>query len=97
VAERVTVQRSHLLSAVPDASADLVLCNPPFHRGTARDSDVAFAMFADAGRALRPGGELWTVFNTHLPYLRALRRLVGPTRVVAQNPGYLVTRSARPT
>jgi 16S rRNA (guanine1207-N2)-methyltransferase len=84
-----------LLSEVADTSIDLVLCNPPFHRGTSRDSDVAFAMFAEAARALRPGGELWTVFNTHLPYLPALRRLVGPTRIIGQNPGYLVTRSVR--
>jgi 16S rRNA (guanine1207-N2)-methyltransferase len=50
-------------------------------------------MFAAAGRALRPGGELWTVYNGHLPYLAALRRLVGTTRVVRQDPRYLVTRS----
>jgi len=94
--ERVSVRQSDLLDGVPDESLDVVLCNPPFHRGTSRDSDVAFAMFADAARALRPGGELWTVFNTHLPYLPALRRLVGPTKVLGQNPQYLVTRSRRP-
>lgn len=93
VIDRVRVRRALLLGGVPDHSLDLVLCNPPFHRGTSRDSDVAFAMFADSGRALRAGGELWTVFNSHLPYLNALRRLVGPTRIVGQNPRYVVTRS----
>jgi 16S rRNA (guanine1207-N2)-methyltransferase len=96
VAERVTVRRADLLSGVADRSVDLVLCNPPFHRGTSRDSDAAFGMFAAAGRALRPGGELWTVHNSHLPYLPALRRLVGSTQVLGQNPHYLVTRSTVP-
>jgi 16S rRNA (guanine1207-N2)-methyltransferase len=93
VADRVDVRRDHLLTSTADGSLDLVLCNPPFHRGTARDSDVAFAMFADASRALRPGGELWTVYNSHLPYLPALRRVVGSTRVMGQDPRYVVTRS----
>lgn len=95
LSERVSVRQSDLLDSEPDEGLDVVLCNPPFHRGTSRDSDVAFAMFADAARALRPGGELWTVYNTHLPYLPALRRIVGPTKVLGQNPQYLVTRSRR--
>lgn len=95
VADRVNVRRTDLLAGVPDATVDLVVCNPPFHRGTTRDSDPAFRMFSDAARALRPGGELWTVYNSHLPYLAALRRLVGPAVVVGQNPRFCVTRSRR--
>ena len=96
VADRVRVVRSDVLSGVPDASIDLVVCNPPFHRGTTRDSDAAFRMFAESRRVLRPGGELRTVFNAHLPYLNALRRTVGSTRVLGQNPQFLVTRSLAP-
>jgi 16S rRNA (guanine1207-N2)-methyltransferase len=96
VAERVTVQQAAGLSGITARSVDLVLCNPPFHRGTTRDSDAAFAMFADAGRALRQSGELWTVYNSHLPYLPALRRLVGSTTVVGQSSSYTVTRSRVP-
>ena len=95
VGDRVQVRRASLLEGVSDASVDLVLCNPPFHRGNTRDSAVAFEMFDDAARALAPSGELWAVYNSHLPYLRTLRRLVGRTDVVAQNPGYTVTRSVR--
>ena len=93
VADRVEVRRTHLMRGVPDRSIDLVLCNPPFHRGNTRDSAVAFEMIAEAGRTLRPGGELWLVYNSHLPYLRALRRLVGRTTVAAQDAHYTVTRS----
>jgi 16S rRNA (guanine1207-N2)-methyltransferase len=52
-------------------------------------------MIGEAARTLVPGGELWTVYNSHLPYLRALRRLVGRTTVAGQNPRYTVTRSVQ--
>ena len=74
---------------------DLVACNPPFHRGAAKDSSGAFAMVADAGRALRPGGELWLVFNSHLPYLPHAREQVGPTRVVVRDASYIVICSTK--
>lgn len=93
VAERIEVRRTHLMEGLPDRSVDLVLCNPPFHRGNARDSAVAFEMFADTARALAPAGELWAVYNSHLPYLRTLRRLVGQTDVMGQNSAFTVTRS----
>ncbi|WP_454859887.1 class I SAM-dependent methyltransferase [Promicromonospora soli] len=80
---------------LPDGSADLVLLNPPFHDRAALSTDAAHRMFATAGRILRDGGELWTVFNTGLHYRRALERAVGPTEHVAQNPKFTVTRSLR--
>ncbi len=90
----VHVERS---DGVPEplADLDLVACNPPFHRGVAKDSSGAFAMIADAGRTLRRGGELWLVFNSHLPYLPVAREQVGPTRVVLRDPSYLVTCSTK--
>ncbi len=95
VADRVEVRRTVLMRGVADRSVDLILCNPPFHRGNSRDSAVAFEMLAEAARTLRPGGELWTVYNSHLPYLRTLRRLVGQTAVVGQNAGFTATRSVQ--
>lgn len=95
LAGQVTVRRADGLTEEPDESADLILCNPPFHVGTRKDSTPAIGMFAEAGRVLTPGGELWTVFNSHLPYRLALRRLVGQTDIVAQNPKFSVARSRR--
>lgn len=83
------------LLPIPDGSADLVLLNPPFHDRAALSTDAAHRMFATAGRILRDGGELWTVFNTPLHYRRALERAVGPTEHVAQDPRFTVTRSVR--
>lgn len=95
VADRVTVRRDHGLAAVADASVDLVVLNPPFHAGPAVHTGLAEHLVAEAGRALRPGGELWTVWNSHLRYRPLLERLVGPTRQVHRNPKFTVTVSTR--
>lgn len=96
VAEQVTVVRDDGLSSQPDASADLVVLNPPFHIGGAVHTGIAHRLFADAGRVLAPGGELWTVWNSHLGYRAALERAVGPTRQIARNPKFTVTASRKP-
>lgn len=95
LAERITVVRDDALSLLPDAHASLIALNPPFHRGAAIDEGIALHLFADAARALRPGGELWTVWNSALQYRPALERLVGPTRQVARNPKFTVTASIK--
>jgi 16S rRNA (guanine1207-N2)-methyltransferase len=92
---RVQVRRDDAAETVPDASVDLVVCNPPFHVGTAVVTAAADRLFAAAARALRPGGELWCVYNSSLPHRPALRRLVGPTRTVGTGPRFVVTRSVR--
>lgn len=74
---------------------DLVVTNPPFHRGTAKDSTPTRDLFEQAGQRLRPGGELWVVFNSHLPYLGWLRELIGPTRVITRDRSYTVTLSTQ--
>ena len=46
-------------------------------------------------RVLRPGGELWTVWNSHLGYRPQLERIVGPTRQIARGTKFTVTASTR--
>ena len=57
--------------------------------------EIAPRLFADAARVLRPGGELWTVWNGHLRYRPQLERIVGPTRQVGRDRTFTVTASAR--
>ncbi|GAA4678756.1 class I SAM-dependent methyltransferase [Frondihabitans cladoniiphilus] len=95
LAERVEVVRDNALSTVPDASVDLVLLNPPFHADAAVAPEVAIALFEAAARVLRPGGELWCVFNSHLHHRAVLERVVGPTTQVARSPKFIVTSSVR--
>lgn len=91
----ITVVRDDALSSQPDRCADLVLLNPPFHVGSAVHPGVALKLFDEAARVLKPGGELWTVFNSHLAYRAALTRSVGPTRQAGRNAKFTVTVSTR--
>ncbi len=91
----VALRRADGLVGVPHDSVDLIVSNPPFHRGAAKDSTPTFAMIGAAKAALHPGGELWLVFNSHLPYLPALRAQVGPTTVEAQDRSFIVTRTLK--
>ncbi|MGN2635990.1 class I SAM-dependent methyltransferase [Nocardia takedensis] len=95
VEDRVRVVRDDAMSSAADNSADLVLCNPPFHVGAAVHTGSAIKMFAETGRVLRPGGELWTVYNSHLNYRGVVERMVGRTDVVGRNRKFTVTRSVR--
>ena len=91
----VEARRADGLEGVEPGTVDLIASNPSFHRGTAKDSLPTVTLFEQVGRALRPGGEFWTVFNSHLPYLPELRRHIGITTVEAQDRHFIVTRSMR--
>lgn len=95
VGDRVTAVRDDALQGQPDASAELIVLNPPFHIGSSVHAGIALKLFEDAGRVLAPGGELWTVWNTHLGYRPALTRLVGPTHQVGRNTKFTVTVSTK--
>ncbi|QLD10717.1 class I SAM-dependent methyltransferase [Microbacterium oleivorans] len=95
VADRIDVVRDDLLSRRPDRSASLIALNPPFHSGSSVSDHIAPRLFADAARVLRPGGELWCVWNSSLRYRPSLERLIGPTRQVARDPKFTVTVSTR--
>ncbi|WP_462417514.1 class I SAM-dependent methyltransferase [Kytococcus sp. Marseille-QA3725] len=84
------------LTEQPTASADLVVTNPPFHVGTAKDSSPTLAMLRDAARVLRPGGELWCVYNSHLPYRQIAREVFARVDEVARDREFTVIRATGP-
>ncbi|PPF64275.1 SAM-dependent methyltransferase [Clavibacter michiganensis] len=96
LAERVTVVRDDAGATVPDGSVDLVLLNPPFHTGATVHAGLAPRLFAAAARMLRPGGQLWTVYNSPLGYRPQLGRIVGPTREAGRNAKFTVAVSTKP-
>ncbi|MFZ4301294.1 methyltransferase [Streptomyces cinereoruber] len=83
------------LADLEPGSLDLVLNNPPFHSHQATTDRTARRMFADARRALRPGGELWVVGNRHLGYHVTLRRIFGNSELVASDPKFVILRAVR--
>ncbi len=89
----VTVLRDDALASRAADSVDLVLLNPPFHLGSTVHTGAASRLFAAAARVLAPGGELWTVYNSHLGYRTELTRVVGPTIEVSRNNKFTVTKS----
>lgn len=95
VEDRIEVLRDDALSTFPDASEELLVLNPPFHAGNTVDTRVAVRLVAASARVLRPGGELWCVWNSHLMYRPELERLVGPTRQLARDRTFTVTVSTR--
>ena len=83
------------LAGYEDGSLDAIVTNPPFHNGWAKDSSDTLAMFDDAARVLRPGGQLWCVFNSHLPWRKELNVRLGHTQVALRDPHYTVTVTTR--
>jgi release factor glutamine methyltransferase len=69
---KIEVRHGDLFAPVPEERFDLVLFNPPFLRGTARDdrdrawrsSDVAERFAADLGAHLKPGGFALVLLST---------------------------------
>lgn len=91
----VEVHHDDGLGFMADASADLVVLNPPFHSGSTVTAELATRLFSEAARVLRPGGELRCVWNSHLAYRPILERVVGPTRQLVRTPKFTVTASER--
>lgn len=74
---------------------DLILLNPPFHQGTAIETETAAALMAAAAEHLAPGGQVLTVFNSHLRYRDRLEPIIGPSRQLARNKKFTVIASRR--
>lgn len=83
------------LENVAPASADLVLCNPPFHQERAVGDQIAQRMFRQAREVLRPGGDLWVIGNRHLGYHLLLKRLFGNVELIVSNAKFVILRVRR--
>ncbi len=78
------------LDGYSDQSADLILCNPPFHQQQVVGDYVAMRMFKQSRRALKPGGELLVIGNRHLGYHIKLKRLFNQVETIASNSKFVV-------
>ncbi|MGF1685961.1 methyltransferase [Photobacterium japonica] len=81
---------NNCLDDMPAHSADLVLCNPPFHQQNTITDHIAWQMFCDAKQTLRPKGQLVVIGNRHLGYGEKLKRLFGNVTVIAQNNKFVI-------
>jgi 16S rRNA (guanine1207-N2)-methyltransferase len=76
-------------------SADLILCNPPFHQQHVIGDFIAQTMFKQAKNVLRKNGELWVIGNQHLNYGVALTRIFEKKNVnlIAQNAKFQIWKA----
>jgi 16S rRNA (guanine1207-N2)-methyltransferase len=83
------------LQGVDNDSADLVLCNPPFHQNNIITDSIAWRMFSESRDVLRKGGELWVVGNRHLAYHAKLKHLFGNCETVASDKRFSLVRAVK--
>ena len=81
------------LDGIEPESADLILCNPPFHQQQVVGDAVSWRMFQQARKVLEPGGTLCVVGNRHLGYHTKLRRLFGNREILASNPKFVILKA----
>lgn len=78
------------LSRFAAQSADVILCNPPFHQHNTIGDQIAVQLFKQAKTVLKKGGALWVIGNRHLAYQQDLKRLFGNCTVVASNTKFVI-------
>ncbi len=83
------------LTGIDAKSADLILCNPPFHEYHAVSMGIAGRMFKDAYRVLKSGGSLFVVKNKHLGYQSYLEKLFGECKTIAGNKKYEILKAIK--
>jgi 16S rRNA (guanine1207-N2)-methyltransferase len=98
----ITDPRAHLHWADatlwrPDAPADTVITNPPFHTGRSADPDLGRAFIAAAAAMLKPSGALWLVANRHLPYETALAQHFRRVEEAAGDSRFKVLHASHPS
>jgi len=77
-------------SALRGQRFEVIATNPPFHRLGSDDLDVALRFIEEAPGFLRPGGRLYVVANSFLPYEGAIVKAFGDVDTVAATPRYKV-------
>ncbi|MCU0671875.1 MAG: class I SAM-dependent methyltransferase [Myxococcota bacterium] len=92
----VEVRSSDGYSAVKGERFDVIVTNPPFHRGVGTEYEVTRAFVNEAPAHLRPDGALWLVANAFLPWEEPLRARFATVDVVAQDRRFVVYRATRP-
>ncbi len=93
--ERAEFIANDCLTGFASASADIVVCNPPFHQGNTVGDHIAWRMFQQSFDVLKKGGELRIIGNRHLAYHTKLKRLFGHCQSVASNSKFVVLASRK--
>jgi 16S rRNA (guanine1207-N2)-methyltransferase len=90
--ENVPEANALLGGALAEGRFDLIVSNPPIHRGRQRDLGVVTALIAGARRHLRKGGALLIVVQKTVPVPRLAEGRIVAIDLLAEDGGYRVWR-----
>jgi 16S rRNA G1207 methylase RsmC len=74
-------------------SANVILCNPPFHQQYAVTDHIAWQMFTDSHRVLKKGGELRIIGNRQLGYHAKLAKIFSRVELIASNKKFVIIKA----
>lgn len=77
------------------AKFDFAVMNAPFHEGRRPDPMLGLRFIEAAANALKPGGEMWLVANSHLPYEKHVQAAFARSEIVIQTAGFKVMLGVR--
>ncbi|MGH1576534.1 methyltransferase [Planktotalea sp.] len=80
--------------AAPE-SISAIIMNPPFHQGRNATPELGIAFIKSAARLLKPGGELFMVANSHLPYENTLEECFAKSELLARTNRFKVYKAER--
>jgi 16S rRNA (guanine1207-N2)-methyltransferase len=95
LADRCAVYAGDMTSAVRGQKFDLVISNPPFHKGIETTTAPAQRLVRAAFDVLRAGGRLRLVANRFLAYMDPLRETFGDAEVIAETGQFMVLDAVR--
>lgn len=87
---RVQVSWDNAGARIPAGSVDVLLLNPPFHRGTAVDLSLVGPLLEAAHRLLAPDGRLYLVHNSHARYRPQVAQWWSQVRQLVRTPVFTV-------
>ena len=90
---QIELLHQHCLQAMAADSADVVLCNPPFHQQHTVGIGIAQQMFRDSQRVLARGGVLYVIGNRHLGYHVELRKYFKRVETIASNRKFVLLKA----
>ncbi|SMY14817.1 methyltransferase [Photobacterium aquimaris] len=93
--DKFDVMVANCLDNFTNQSADLVLCNPPFHQNNTITDHIAWQMFCDAQRVLRQNGELIIIGNRQLKYHEKLNRIFTKVDTIGNNDKFVVLKATK--
>ena len=83
------------LEGMEESSADVILCNPPFHNSHSITTSTALKMFRDSYKILKKGGELFIVANSHLGYDKQLGKIFKKVNIVRTSRKFTIVRAVK--